>query len=106
MTRATVKPGICGFTAKIEACMDGDCCKIAIESNCPAIQRLCKELGPLDPFREITYRGEGPRTLQLASMVLPHAACAVPPAILKTIEVAAGLALPAEVNVTIEKAEE
>jgi len=103
MTRAKVNPGICGFHAQIEVNMDGDQCAVVIESGCPAMQRLCKELGPLDPFREISHRGDGPRTLQMAATVLPHPACPMPPAIIKAIEVEAGLALPAEVNVTLEK---
>jgi hypothetical protein len=65
-------------------------------SDCDAIQRLGEELTEVDPFQEITFRGQGPRALQLGAKHCYHTACPVPVGIIKAVEVAAGLALPAD----------
>jgi len=76
---------------------------LTVESECKAIKRLGTELTRVDPFREFTYRGEGPRTFQLAAEYCSHAACPVPVGIIKAIEVEAGLALPADVTIKVSK---
>ena len=86
--------------------MDGSQCTVKIESECKAIQRLAADLTQVDSFREITFRGEGPLTLQLAAKYCNHAACPVPAGIIKAIEVEAGLALPADVTIKLTKTEE
>lgn len=79
---------------------------MTIESECKAIQRLAEQLTQADPFREFTFRGEGPLTLQLATEYCSHAACPVPVGIIKAIEVEAGLALPADVNIKLSKSDQ
>jgi len=106
MTKAEITPGICGFTATVDARMDGSHCTVRIQSECKAIQRLAAELGKVDPLREISHLGEGPLTLQLAAKYCNHAACPVATGIIKAIEVEAGLALPADVSIRLSKAEE
>ncbi len=98
--------GICGFVTRIqaEATTDGQV-TLTIESDCPSIQTLAVRLPSVDPFREITYRGEGPLVLATARECLPHPACIVPSAILKAIEVAAGLALPAGAGIAFDTKE-
>jgi hypothetical protein len=103
LARAEINAGICGFKTVVEAHMDGSDCVVSIESQCEAIQRLAEELTQVDPFREITFRGEGPLTLELAAKHCTHAACPVPSGIIKAIEVEAGLALPAEVTIRLSK---
>ena len=76
---------------------------LTVESECKAIKRLGTELNRVDPLREFTYRGEGPRTFQLAAEYCSHAACPVPVGIIKAIEVEAGLALPADVTIKVTK---
>ena len=99
MARAEVVSGICGFTATVEARMEGRNCTLSIESECEAIQRLAAELTEVDPFREISFRGEGPRTLKLGAQHCYHTACPVPVGIIKAVEVEAGLALPADATI-------
>lgn len=82
---------------------DGDRVRLSIQSDCKSCLRLGTALAEVEPFREITYRGEGPLTLQLASQILPHPACPVPAGIIKAIEVAAGLALPANASIQLSK---
>jgi hypothetical protein len=106
LARAEISSGICGFTAAVEAHMDGAHCTLAIESECEAIQRLAAELTQVEPFQEITFRGEGSLILQLAAKHCYHTACPVPVGIIKAIEVEAGLALPADATIRLSKSDE
>jgi hypothetical protein len=99
MATASINSGICGFSATVEAKMEGRKCRVSVESECDAIQRLGAELAEVDPFQEITFRGEGPRTLTLGAQHCYHTACPVPVGIIKAIEVEAGLALPADATI-------
>ena len=83
--------------------MAGLSCRLSIESECEAIRRMADELTEVDPFREITYRGEGPLTLEVAAECCKHPACPVPVGMLKAIEVEAGLALPADVTIMLAR---
>jgi thioredoxin reductase len=103
MARAEITSGICGFTATVEAKMEGRRCKLSIESECQAIQDLAAELTEVDPFQEITFRGKGPRALELGAQHCYHTACPVPVGIIKAVEVEAGLALPADASIHLSK---
>lgn len=105
MARAKIFSGICGFTTVVQARMNGSLCTLSIESECEAIQRLAAELTQVDPCEEISFRGTGPRVLQLAAQHCAHAACPVAIGIIKAVEVAAGLALPADVVISLSKGE-
>lgn len=105
MTKAEIFSGICGFTTIAEAHTNGSHCTLSITSECEAIQRLAAELTHVNPFREISFRGEAPLTLQLAARYCPHTACPVPIGIIKAIEVETGLALPADVKIQLSKSE-
>lgn len=103
MAKAEINSGICGFTATVETRMEGSKCLISIQSDCDAIQRLGEELAEVEPFQEISFRGEGPDTLKLGAKHCSHTACPVPVGIIKAIEVAAGLALPADASIKLSK---
>ena len=103
MAKAEVSPGICGFKTNVTTQMDADKCMISIESDCLSIQKLAEQLTEVDPFAEISFRGELPQTYQLAFQNCPHAACPVPAGIIKAIEVEAGLALPADVSIKMSR---
>jgi hypothetical protein len=103
LTRAKIFSGICGFTTTVEAVMDGrHRVLLTIESECEAVRRLAAELTQVNPFQEITFKGDGPLTLRLAAQHLCHTACPVPAGIIKAVEVAAGLALPADANIKLD----
>ena len=104
MTRAEIVSGICGFTTVVEASMEGPECTLSIKSECEAVQRMADELTHVNPFQEITFRDAGPLTLRVAAKHCSHAACPVAVGIIKAIEVEAGLALPADVSITLTKA--
>jgi hypothetical protein len=103
LARAEIFSGICGFSALVETRMDGSNVAVSIDSECDAIQRMGEELTSVDPWREITFRGEGPLTLMMGAKHCYHPACPVPVGIIKAIEVEAGLALPKEATIKLSK---
>ena len=52
-------------------------------------------------MEEISFHGEGPKTLRMAAKHCKHTACPVPSGILKAIEVASGLALPKDASIEV-----
>jgi hypothetical protein len=104
VAKAEIFSGICGFTTHVEAHKNGDGqVAISLESDCKAIKKLGAALTEVDPYREFTFRGEGPLTLQLASKYCSHAACPVATGIIKAVEIEASLALPADVTIKLSK---
>ena len=103
MSKAEIFAGICGFNTTVQASMDGDVCQLSIESQCDAIQRMAAELTQVEPFREISFRRNMPQTMEAAIKYCKHAACPVAVGIIKAVEVEAGLALPADVTIKIER---
>jgi hypothetical protein len=101
MAKAKITSGICGFTTAVTARQEGRAVQLEIESGCDAIQRMGEELTEVDPFKEITFRGEGPRTLDAGRRHCYHPACPVPVGIIKAIEIEAGLALPADATIQL-----
>lgn len=106
MSKAEVTSGICGFTTTVEAHQEGRQVKLRISSDCSAVRRLAEELAEVEPFQEISFRGEGPRTLKAGAKYCRHPACPVPVGIIKAIEVEAGLALPADAIIKVSKSDE
>ena len=102
MAKAEIHSGKCGFTTTVEAVMNADeRVNVTITSQCKGCQKLGAALTEVDPLREITYRGGGPQVLEMASQYLAHPACPVPSGIIKAVEVAAGLALPADASIKL-----
>ena len=101
MSRAEIFSGICGFTTLVDAHMEGEACALEIQSDCKSVQRLGEALTQVDPMREISKRGDGPLTWQLSRQFCPHTACPVSSGIIKAVEVAAGLALPADATIKV-----
>ncbi len=103
MAEAKVYSGACGFTTVIHAAMDGRLCKLSMESECKAVQRLAAELTEVEPFREISFRKGMPKAFELGAKHCSHAACPVPVGIIKAVEVEAQLNLPVDVTITLSK---
>jgi hypothetical protein len=99
MASAEIESGICGFCTTVHTSADGGSVNVAIESTCGYVTKLAEELTSVQPFEEISYRGQGPKTLRLAAQYLVHPACPVPSGIIKAIEVEAGLALPKDAHI-------
>ena len=104
MAKVEINSGACGLNTTVETKMDGMMkCAILIESECEAIRALAAELTEVDPFQEISFRGQGPKTLELGVEHCYHTACPVPVGIIKAIEVAAGLNLPVDTSIKFIK---
>lgn len=105
MSKAEIFSGICGFTTTVHVKMEGRACSVSVASDCEAVRRLAASLSGVDPFREISFRGDGPSILKSGAEHCAHTACPVPVGIIKAIEVEAGLALPADVHIKISKSD-
>jgi len=103
LATAEISSGICGFSATVRTQMEGTKVKLSIESECQAIQDLAAELTEVDPFQEITFRGSGPRSLEMGAKHCYHTACPVPVGIIKAVEIEAGLALPKDAVIKLSK---
>ena len=106
--RAEVEAGVCGFKATIVAASgDGQNVTFDIKTDCEKNAAAAAKLmarGPVDAFQEISPAGEG----VVMGIVRQHlkgccAACAIPVGVFKAMQVAAGLALPQDVTIRIEK---
>ncbi len=104
MASAVIDSGICGFCTTVRTTLqDARSVRVEFETDCAHVKRLAEVLTKVDPYREITYRGEGPVTLKLAAEHLVHTSCPVPSGIIKAIEVEAGLALPRDASIKPSK---
>ena len=80
MAKAEIESGICGFSATVLARMEGSNCLLAIDSDCDAIQRMAEELTEVDPFQEITFRGQDFTESESIAQVYGQSGPPVPPA--------------------------
>jgi hypothetical protein len=103
MAKAEIFSGNCGFTTTVETKMNGTGCLISIQSECKAICRLAEDLTEVEPMKEISTRRNTPIILQKGAQYCTHAACPVPVGIIKAVEIEAGLALPTDVTIKLEK---
>jgi len=106
--KAQVDAGVCGFKAVIHAAsVDGQFVTFNITTDCDknkAVADALRALGPIDAFQEISPQGEG----AVMGTVRSHlkgccAACAIPVGIFKSMQVAAGLALPKNIAIKVSK---
>ncbi|MCF8069168.1 MAG: hypothetical protein K9L30_11340 [Desulfobacterales bacterium] len=104
MTKCKIVAGICGFVTKVEVAPSaGGKVSVKIKSGCPDVTKLSEELSEITPYEEIFKKICQTKTYELATKYLPHSACTVPSGILKAIEIEAGLALPKNVTIELEK---
>ena len=103
---ADVHAGICGHHTTIRAeTDDGRQVTFTLETTCDNIERLVARLaaaGALDAYAEINPRASG-TMVTLARGAAICTDCIVPLAALKAMRVAAGLALPADASIAIQK---
>lgn len=103
MAKAEINAGNCGFITTVETTLEDKVCKIAIQSNCAAIQRMAQELTEVNPFQEISFRRQTPKTMEMGAKYCTHAACPVPVGIIKAVEVESKLALPGESTIKVSR---
>jgi hypothetical protein len=102
---AEVNPGVCGLSSRVEASSpDGINVVVEIESECPRVQAYAAQPMELDAYQELLSTPLA-QTLpvRLAAEHNLHITCLVPVAVLKAAEVAAGLALPKNASIELER---
>lgn len=102
MATVKIKAGVCGYVTTIavesDNMRDAD---IRIISDCSYVKAMGCELKKVDGYEVCSAQiGEG-EVYKAARKYCKHAACPVPSAIIKGIEVACGLALPRDVEFKI-----
>ena len=100
-----VMSGICGMITEIRATSDDRSGMVNLEINtrCESIQKLAGDLKAVNPMEEISFGGNGPKTLSMAAKHCKHTACPVPSGIIKAVEVASGLALPKDASIRVSQ---
>lgn len=104
MATGVIHAGVCGFTINIKAFSDEDHkVQLEITSDCPNYQKIAKELTVVDAYKEIFSKLHSGRIYEVFSKYSPHPSCAGVSGIMKTVEVAAGLALPQTATISVTK---
>ncbi|NLV74583.1 MAG: hypothetical protein GXY52_07870 [Chloroflexi bacterium] len=102
MATAHISAGVCSFNTTVHAVADDMYqVEIKIKSDCAKIMCLAQSLKSVDALQEISQPLLETTVYQTAARCKLHAACPIPSGIIKAIEVAAGLALPADVSIGI-----
>ena len=98
-----VDAGVCKMKTRIHAAQQEDMMvRIDIESDCHHILKMSWRVQPINPYSEIESRICDTDVYKWANEVLPHAACPVPCAIIKAVEVASDMGIKRDVSITIE----
>ena len=107
-TEVKIDAGICGFrtTARVTS-EDSQHVTFEIQSDCGkvrAVAELLKRQGEIDAYQEISPNAPS-IVLNTASSVLKGccAACAVPVGLFKGMQIAAGLALPKDIQMQFHR---
>ena len=104
MKKLKIEPGVCGFTAVVEADFDEDegAVRLKVASGCKSVQKMLEDLGDTFDSYELCLKkpGEGPLYDYARAHFPGHAACPVVAGILKCAEAESGLALPRDASFT------
>ena len=107
--RAQIAPGICNFDAVVTACTEDDQ-NVTFEfiSECETIRAFAKQIDGISPVDAIMTLGpeENPILVEARKLLQTKGcceACIVPAGTIKIMYIAAGLALPKDVVLTLTK---
>jgi hypothetical protein len=103
--KATINAGVCGFTTTVTATSDDmQNVTFEIESDCENIKRLAADFPVVDGYSEIGAGFDGVIHQAVRGALKGCCSgCVVPCGIFKSMQVAAGLALPAPCSIEIIK---
>ena len=91
MTTVVVNAGACGFMSTINADKKtGKVVAVTLETDCEMVRSMQQDVAELDRFAVLAGFDNNP-VFKSAARCLKHPACPVPSAILKAIEVEAGM---------------
>ena len=105
MAKTRVEAGICGFITEIETSSeDMQHVSFKVETDCEKIKNLSEKLNKVDAYNEIKDGFDG----ELYKIIREElkgccAGCAVPVGLFKSMQVAAMVALPKNISITISK---
>jgi len=105
MVKTKVEAGICGFVTEIEASSEGmQHVSLKVKTDCEKINNLGQKLTSYDAYNEIKEGFDG----ELYKVIKEElkgccSGCAVPVGLFKSMQVAAMVALPKNVSITIAK---
>lgn len=103
MTTLIVNSGACGFTVTVTADKTaGGKIAISLDTACEMVRKMVEDIATLDKRVVFTGFSDNP-VYRSAAKHLKHAACPVPAAILKALEVEAGLNVPRDVAIIFKK---
>lgn len=106
MATVEIHAGVCGHITTVKATAgEGYKVRVTLESTCPHVWKISGDVDEVDALQQIGLRDGLPPVLEAAYTHCVHAACPVPSGLIKSIEVAAGLALPEDVSMRISKEE-
>jgi hypothetical protein len=104
MAEVHVDAGICGFNSRIRAAAENmQTVNISVETECPHLNAAKEKLASVDAYRELFRKPHETEVYRILSEHLPHVACPLYSGLLKAIEVAAGLALPKDAVIAIQR---
>jgi len=98
-----VDSGVCRFKAKIECWMEEDKLRCSISSGCTHVQDFAEAMRPMELMDMIRMPYSENQVYAIGGRTLKHSTCPLPMAVLKGMEVAAGLALKRDVIVSFDK---
>ena len=99
----TVDAGVCKMKTVIRAVQQEDMMvKVEITSDCHNILKMSWGIDTINPYTEVESNILDTEVYRRANGILPHAACPVPGAIIKAVEVAADLGIKRDVSIKIE----
>jgi hypothetical protein len=103
--KASIHAGVCGFRTAITATSeDSQHVQFEVESTCAKITEMAKGLPAVDGYQEIADGVEGVVYGRVREVLRGCCSgCIVPPGLFKSMQVAAGLALPANATVELSK---
>ena len=96
-------PGACRFPTKVRGVMVDGVITFHLESNCPYVKRLEKELGPIPMMDIMTMPFCENKVYIISGKVLKHSVCPVPMAILKCGEVVSGLGIKRDIKADFQR---
>lgn len=103
MARSIIDAGVCGMKTEVTTKDKDGQMVVEIDSDCPHYDGLSETIGEIDGMMASFDKvGTGP-IYDACRKTCPHGSCAVPMGILKAVEVGAGMALPADVTIKVEK---
>ena len=100
MTKAVVNSGICGFSVTVIAeKREGKEIRLTLDTECEMVKKMAEDIASLEMMAVFTGFANNP-VYKAAARHLKHAACPVPSAILKAVEIEAGLCIPKDVKMS------